>query len=415
MRIDSHKFKERLEKEIKHIENPSKDSDWSNLSGKNREKLLEYYNHLAGRGVSEGRVLKYLYTLKTIGKILGKNFEDADKKDIERVLATLRSAKSPISKKAYTSNTMKDFKVVLKVFYKWLRNYPGKKAYPPEVDWFTCTIGKNEMEIKEIMKHEDVIKLIESIPDVKFRAFFGLLYETAMRPEECLSIVWNDVQDIPKGKMIVVHGKTGARVLYSFWSAKHLIAWMNIHPNMLRKSADPNMPLWVSRNVGDEILPLHYSTVNQYFHKIVKQNELKFKKEPSMYILRRTRLTELLRIFPEGLVKLIAGHSKSSNTLGKYYNALTSNDVYDALASYYGISVKKAIQKDRVDLNMCPVCNAQVTPDQNYCVSCMTPLKQEYAQKMKDLQKEYDDFISNPKNKELIFQFIEFMHKQKKE
>lgn len=413
MKFDVHGFDKRLEKLKKDLEKPSKKSDWSTIPKENRAKLLEFYDHLVGRGVSAGRVIKYMYFLKTITKILGKRYEDADRKDIEHLLATLRSSKNKNTGNPYTPNTMKDFKVITKIFYRWLRGYPNNND-PPEVAWYTCTLRSNEIVIREILKHSEVVKLIDSIPDVKFRAFFAVMYETAMRPEECLSLVWNDVQDMEKGKMLVCHGKTGARVLYSFWSAKYLIGYLNTHPNMFRDKIDPNMPLWIGRDTGKEILPLSYSTINQYFHKIFEKSGIALKSEPSLYILRRTRLTELLKIFPEGLVKLIAGHTKSSNTLGKYYNALTSTDVYDALAAHYGIKVKRTIEKEMVDLTKCPICNAQVTPDQSYCITCMTPLKQEYAERRKQLEKQYVEFMADPKNKEIILQVIEFMQKKGK-
>jgi integrase/recombinase XerD len=76
--------------------------------------------------MGKGRILKYVFTLENVVKMLKVKFEKATKDDIIDLVSKIgRNNK-------WSEWTKHDYKVVIRRFYKWLRN---SEDYPPEVKW----------------------------------------------------------------------------------------------------------------------------------------------------------------------------------------------------------------------------------------------------------------------------------------
>jgi len=65
--------------------------------------------------VSKHKASRYLYDLYNITLSLNKDFEKADRKDIERVLFKLQESN-------YPEWTKRGYKVIIIKFHKWVRN-----------------------------------------------------------------------------------------------------------------------------------------------------------------------------------------------------------------------------------------------------------------------------------------------------
>jgi integrase len=394
--LDIYNFEKRLESTLKELRNPSEKSDWNNVSLANRQKIVEFQNHLYARGVSSGRVIKYIYTLKAISKMLGKDFKDATKQDIERILSMLRKAKNPRTGNTYTEYTQKDFKVVLKIFFQWLYGFSNKK-YPPLVDWFTSTMKVNKTVLPEnLLTPQEVNSMIKATNDPKTKAFIAVIYETAARPSEIISLRWHDVQDTDYGKTIMVRGKTGMRKLFLVFSAPYLVSWMNIHPN--REKNEPYAPLWVGhRNLKqrkeDVFEPLTYAAFLKAVQRTAK--EVGIKKKINLYTFRHSRLTLLSKLMKGSIVKQLAGHSPSSTTLDKVYVHLSSEDLEEAVLDMYNIKKKKVLEEEVQTVGRCPVCNVQVSPEQRYCVNCLSPLTKAASKEQMEWNKMKSDIFSD--------------------
>jgi hypothetical protein len=85
----------------------------------NKEYIIDFLSQLSAEDLSIGRQLKYLYTLKPIAMGLKKDFSLFNKKDVITLLNELNNSN-------YKDNTKRDFKIVIKRFFRWLREQEGK-------------------------------------------------------------------------------------------------------------------------------------------------------------------------------------------------------------------------------------------------------------------------------------------------
>ncbi len=94
--------------------------------GFNSEIIRKYYDARVAEGISKARIHKCLCTLGVLSEMLAKPFPDATKDDFVRLVAD-------IEKKNLSDWAKRDYKVILKHFYKWMRNWDD--GLPPEVRW----------------------------------------------------------------------------------------------------------------------------------------------------------------------------------------------------------------------------------------------------------------------------------------
>jgi len=92
----------------------------------NKKHILTFVDLLSAEGISKARQIKYLYNLKTISKLLDKDFDKANRSDIEKLCSKINNSEK------YTEWTKHDFRAEIKRFYKWLKQ---TDEYPPEVKW----------------------------------------------------------------------------------------------------------------------------------------------------------------------------------------------------------------------------------------------------------------------------------------
>jgi site-specific recombinase XerD len=120
----------------------------SSLSAKNKAAIVRFHNECFSEGLSIPRVIKYLYTLKRIAELLGKDFEAASKEDIKALVAR-------IERSDYSEWTKRDFRIALKKFYRWLG---GSEIYPEEVRWLKTTMKGNSRKLpEELLTESDYI------------------------------------------------------------------------------------------------------------------------------------------------------------------------------------------------------------------------------------------------------------------
>ena len=116
----------------------------SNCLGKENSKtVLRFYKQLTAEGLGIARRIKYLCTLRRIASLLNKPFSKVTKDDIIDFVAK-------IEQRNYSGWTKHDYKMILKRFYKWLRNFD--EGYPPEVSWIRVRSNiSNKLQIKNIL------------------------------------------------------------------------------------------------------------------------------------------------------------------------------------------------------------------------------------------------------------------------
>lgn len=107
------------ERKIETILDRIKDS---HADPKDKSAILNFYRDCLSRGLSKARIFKYLYTINNIINLLGKSLEKATKDDIAELVRKIEG-------KNYSEWTKHDYKVILRVFFRWLRR---TEDYPEE-------------------------------------------------------------------------------------------------------------------------------------------------------------------------------------------------------------------------------------------------------------------------------------------
>ena len=127
-RFDLYRYDEKLEKTLKALKDDGK------LIEDNRKNIISFSRIRLAKGSSAGRVAKVVYCLRNLSKMLNKPFKDATKEDLIGLIGTLDATK-------YSDYTKYDYKIVLKMFYKWLLG--DDETAPAVIKWFRPRL-KNE-------------------------------------------------------------------------------------------------------------------------------------------------------------------------------------------------------------------------------------------------------------------------------
>ena len=348
MKRDVHDSETRLESIKNRIEN---DKD---ISENNKKILKEFEESCKIEELGKLRIAKLLNTLLKIAKWLNKDFDKVDKKDIERLIIR-------IQENGYSEWTKHDYKVIIKKFYSWLRDLE-KKEYPLEVKWIKTTIKKSENQNlpNEIIKPDEIDKVIEISENPRDKAFVSMLFESGCRISELLNIKIKDINFENDYAMINVMGKTGNREIPISKSIPLLKSWLNYHLDKENKEA--------------YLFPLEYRNSTKILKKLFEKAKIDKPYNPHQF--RHSRASELAKQLTESQMNQFFGWTQSSG-MARIYVHLTGRDL-----------IPKLITQNKT--KKCYKCGFENPIDLKFCSSCLMPLdSKQFKEKSKqeDLMK----------------------------
>ncbi|HLC85146.1 MAG TPA: phage integrase N-terminal SAM-like domain-containing protein [Candidatus Nanoarchaeia archaeon] len=147
----------------------------ADISAKNKDLILRFRDFLVVEGISKARILKYLSTLKILACWLKKDFDTATKEDIMALV-------SQVSQRDFSEWTKHTYKVLLKRFYKWVRN--SGDGYPEEVKWIKAHIKKDRIKLPnegDLLSEGDIKTLLDCTSNIRDKALVSCLWESACR------------------------------------------------------------------------------------------------------------------------------------------------------------------------------------------------------------------------------------------
>lgn len=362
------------------------------LPDSDRNLILEFKNFLEAQGLSGLRVYKYLYTLRRFHNMLGKHFQDADRKDLERVIAE-------IEKSNMAAWTKQSYKVIVKRFYKWLY---GEEQYPPEVSWIKPRIGKHqEKDPDQLITRSELYKLIEAAGNIRNKALIIFLYESGARIGEVAGVRIKDLVFKSTHTLVKLQGKTGVRVIPLVESVPYLLDWLKDHP----QRDNPEAPLWV--NLG----PTNYHGEISYrnYDKIIKQaaRKAKIKKRIHLHLFRSSRATELATKLTEYQLCLYFGWTVGSRVVREYVRR-SGRDLNNTILNLYGIEEKQAEEKIE-EIHKCPRCGSINRREALYCYQCSSALDVQTALQAEQTVQKASKIITT------LYKILEKIYEQDKE
>jgi integrase/recombinase XerD len=358
----------------------------------NMETLSRYLQERLANGFSRKTLQLDEWVLSLLIEAFPeKRFEELTKDDLVRFCSEITAKCSP--------STSHIVKAKIKRFYAWLYNCEPKE-YPECVKWMRTNNPKRgtktkgiitSISLEDVLKDEDVKKLVEAAEHPRDKALIMVLYESGAEAQELLNMKIKDVIREREAVKVALHGETGVRYIRIHYSTPYLFQWLNIHP----KRDDPDASLW----------NMKYSNLDRIL-KIAKK-KAGIQKPVSARALRHACLTKWAKIMPEQLLKLFAGWRPDSKMASVYVH-LSGADLDETLAKAYGEQPleTKEYKIEGATPKECPRCREKNPPENLYCYKCgfdLEPLPYDATERRLRL------LLEKP---EIYLKFIEFLKKE---
>ncbi len=369
MKVDIHNYEKRLEYYLDKL---------NKVRDENKEIILKFIKYLLAEGISKGRMAKYIYCLINIAKLLNKTFEDANKDDIVDVVSKIETNKK------WSDWTKHEHKVVLRRFYKWLRN---SEDYPPEVKWIKIKKEKNYEKLQgKILTIEEVEKLANVTDNPRDKALVLILFESGCRIGEFLPLKRSDVTFDAYGIKFIVHGKTGTREIRIVKYQKEFKDWLEVHP--LKNQND--FFIWISLGDKNRFKLMSYGNVRKLLSQLKKKAGID--KPVNPHAFRHASVTYFSKHLPEQLLKKKFGWVKDTDMLAVYEH-LNSRDLDEAILKIHGIKQEEIKEIKQVETKVCPNCGQVNSILAQFCIKCTMPLDLKSIIELDEKRKKLDEFM----------------------
>jgi integrase/recombinase XerD len=217
--------------EIKLKECIRKFTNDASISSRNKKLITDFLDYLLADGLSQIRVMKYLYTMKQVVKILGKNLDRITKKDVVQFFKYVNT------KKEFEEWTKHDYCILTRRFYKWVEK--EVKITLKETKEAISEIAHKEIKkakIREklpehLLTPEEVMQIADHTLNSRDKAFVLAFYESACRIGEILPTKIKDIEFDKYGCRINITGKTGFRPIRLCAAAPSIANWLGNHPD----------------------------------------------------------------------------------------------------------------------------------------------------------------------------------------
>jgi integrase/recombinase XerD len=394
MKIDIHNYAKQAQQALLRV-------DTCETSQRNKDLIKQFINQGIAEGKSMARICKYTNVLNVVAKWLNKDFDQAGKPDIMALVTKLQMNPE------YSPWTKVDYKVIIRLFYKWLKPQDDPKEYPPEVKWISIMIKRCERRLPgqgELLTEEDIKALLNVAKNHRDRALISMLWESGCRIGELCSLRMNNIEIDKYGLLITVQGKTGSRKIRLIASTEYLMTWLKVHP----LKADNTSPLWVNTGNINRNQPMTYRNLDIQLKNYFKTAGINKRCHP--HIFRHSRATYMANHLTEFQMNQYFGWVQGSGMPSTYVH-MSGREVDSAILALNG--VKNADKKGNDMLlrpKQCPRCEAINSYDSKYCSKCagvLDPheameLQTRYEENSKRLN-ETDDLLDKlSKNPEII-------------
>ncbi len=370
--LDIHNYKKRLERTLENIQKSNEILD------ENRKIIIRFHDSCFSEGLSVCKIERYLYDLFRLAKMMDKSFSEANKEDLQKVMAV-------IEKKEWSPNSKQTFKIMMKKFYKWFEG--NGEEYPEKIKWLKATLKNNHKKLPdELLTEEEIEKLIRACQSQRDKALFATLAESGCRIGEIANLKIKDVFFDEYGGKISVTGKTGARIVRLVNSSPYLHEWINNHPyNNNRENY-----LWI--NLKGK--PVTYTRIASILKNSSRRAGINKRVHP--HLLRHSRATYLAGYLTEAQMKDYLGWVQASKMAGIYVH-MNGRDTDKAVLKLNGIKVDEERKEQKLQPKHCLRCKTMNEVTNRFCKICGFVLDQEEANKIieNDLKRNQADELMN--------------------
>ena len=328
----------------------------ANISKCNKELILDFKEKcFALGGRSNGRIAKYMWTLMKIAEMIDFDFDKATKEQMIKLVAKIRQ----FELKEWTKH---DYLVAIKCFYKDMWGEDGD--YPKIVKFIKTNISrefkKEQSKEREdnVLKPDDVARLIEAAPNIKWKAFIKFMFDMGTRISEALEIQNKHISWEGEMVEVTVSGKTGTRSWCVVDSVPLMSIWKQVHP----RKEDPNAYFFCSNSEGKK---MSYATVSGMLKEIAYRT--KTGKPVNPHAFRRASATYWSDHLTMSQLCDKYGWRQGSQIVQSYI--YRKNQHKEAVARIYGIGEPEKVKKETVPKE-CQRCGKMNDSGSSQCWHC---------------------------------------------
>ncbi|NVM54929.1 MAG: tyrosine-type recombinase/integrase, partial [Candidatus Helarchaeota archaeon] len=312
------------------IERLKKDSS---ISKRNRELILSFVERCSADGIKAKRQFKYIYGLKKIALMLGKDLDKTNKEDLQRLVARINTS-------SFKEWTKHDYKVTIKKFYKLMEGNDDDPDYcPKKIRWMKTTMKEEDfVNPNELLRSDDVDRIVSFCDNILHKTICRFLFESGVRAGELLSMKIKDV-NLKEGYITIQGTKTkySKRTIPIVQSVPLMAQWFEVHPD-----CDPESYLWLSKR-GQRI---SYNNLCYILKEGAKRAGIKNKKV-NPHAWRKASATENSKYlkYPE----LCTYHGwKIGSDIPMLYIRYTQEDIKKALQKRNGLVMEKEEERPQI-------------------------------------------------------------------
>ncbi len=386
-----------IDKELKRLQDSSLDSGI-------KAKITEFINDIRLKdNLSENRLYFYAVRIRKTAEILGDRFLIADAADLKRAISQIASKEHRNGSK-YSENTVEDYKIAVKRFYRWLLNDDGD--IPENVKWIKKKrVTNRDVKPDGLITEDEMSGILANCKNARDRALFSLLYDSGCRIGELVTLRNSDIQFDEYGAILSVAGKTGYRKVRVVGnSVSYLREWQNSHPHR----NDENFWFFCGITDGTRDKAMTYDDLHSALRKTLKRAGIRRRIYPHLF--RHTRATILASRVTEAPLEAQMGWVHGSR-MTQIYVHLSGRDQDKAILKAYGIEVQDEapIESDRPV--KCPRCGEPNDKAARFCWKCGMILDKTLTEnKIRDEAKEIEDSLMkssvvDPSTKKIIETF----------
>ncbi|MCI0504435.1 site-specific integrase [Candidatus Micrarchaeota archaeon] len=343
------------------IENLNKDPG---VSKENKESIISFSKVRLAKGASHGRVAKVVYCLRFLAAWLNKPFGNATKENLIALVGGLETNPK------YSEYTRLDYKIVLKMYYKWLKG--NDETFPPEISWLKPKLKNGKHKLPEdLLTEDEILRIVNEAENPRDKAFVLVLYESGCRIGELLTLSMQNVKFDQYGAVLRVSGKTGDRRVRVISSAPALALWVDNY----RRKDDPKAPLWPPRSPKWKTKNMIECMDHRSVYKLLRNLAIKagIKKHIHPHLFRHSRATALASKLTEAQMKEHFGWVQGSDMASTYVH-MSGRDVDNALLKIQGLVHDEVSQEEKIKAKNCQRCKEHNSPASKYCTRCGLPL-----------------------------------------
>jgi integrase len=217
----------------------------------------------------------------------------------------------------------------------------------------------------KLVTPEEFKTLLKNAKHPRVQAIIAVLYDSACRKGEILSLRLRDLEFRETHALIRVRGKTGERTIPLRDSIPYLRAWLAVHP----ERGNLNAPLFAIVT-GGRLKAMGTSSLNERIRVICEKNGLR---PLHPHMLRHTRLTELASAgLGELVLKNFAGWTPSSRMASKYIHMSGKSHV-PRILELMGVPIEAEVRNGFKLPKLtfrCPNCDSSIGLNMLHCPTC---------------------------------------------